>query len=179
MAPCLFPPLPTFLATFLALALALPLHAESPPPSCRLPGVHLPGPALSVDQLTMLSLCRFLDGTPPLASFTVEIADDAAERAQGLMGRQSMPEDHGMLFAYPAPRPVAFWMHDTPLPLDMLFIDAQGMVVNLHENARPFDETPIPSGLPVRYVLEINGGLAARLGLRPGLVVPQLAALAP
>ncbi len=134
---------------------------------------------MAIADLATLSLCLAFDGVPPLASFTVEIADAPAERAQGLMGRQSMPEDHGMLFAYPAPRPVAFWMQNTPLPLDMLFIDETGRVVSLHENAIPFDETPIPSGLPVRYVLEINGGLAAKLGLRPGLVVPQLAALAP
>lgn len=173
MAPVLAPAL----AALLACALAAPLFADTP--SCRIIGVQEPGTALPVEELSTLSLCWFFDSTPPLASFTVEIADTDAERAQGLMGRQSMPEDHGMLFAYPAPRPVAFWMHNTPLPLDMLFIDELGMVVSLHENARPFDETPIPSGLPVRYVLEINGGLAAKLGLRPGLAVPQLAALAP
>lgn len=100
--------------------------------------------------------------------FTVEIADDAGERAQGLMGRTSMASGAGMLFIYPAPREVAFWMHDTPLPLDMLFIDAAGRVVTVAANARPNDDTPIPSGGPVRFVLEINAGLSAKLGLGPG-----------
>ncbi|KEO56340.1 DUF192 domain-containing protein [Thioclava pacifica] len=100
--------------------------------------------------------------------FHIEIADDAGERAQGLMGRTSMASGAGMLFIYPAPREVFFWMHDTPLPLDMLFIDAAGRVVNVAANARPNDDTPIPSGAPVRFVLEINAGLAAKLGLGPG-----------
>ncbi|MFP1645040.1 DUF192 domain-containing protein [Pontitalea aquivivens] len=105
------------------------------------------------------------------ARFAVEIADDAAERAQGLMGRERMPAGAGMLFIYDRPEPVAFWMKNTPLPLDLLFIDETGRVVHLHENAVPFDETPLPSGTPVLMVLEINGGLARRIGIAPGAVI--------
>ncbi|SET29060.1 DUF192 domain-containing protein [Oceanicella actignis] len=102
------------------------------------------------------------------ARFSVEIADDPAERARGLMGRRAMPADHGMLFVFETPRPVAFWMKDTPLPLDILFIDARGVVTRVHERATPFSETPLPSGGPAAMTLEINAGLARRLGLGPG-----------
>lgn len=100
--------------------------------------------------------------------FTIEIADDADERAQGLMHRESMSSGKGMLFIYDQQRPVSFWMENTLIPLDMLFIDETGTVVSVHENAKPLDRTPIPSGQPVLMVLEINGGLARRLGLGEG-----------
>ena len=101
-------------------------------------------------------------------SFTVEIADSSAERAQGLMGRREMDEGAGMLFIYEHAREVAFWMHDTPLPLDMVFIDPTGEVVKVAANTTPNDDTPIPSGAPGRDVLEINAGMAARHGIAPG-----------
>ena len=103
-----------------------------------------------------------------LSQFSIEIADSAAERAQGLMARPHLASSAGMLFVYPSPREVSFWMHDTLIPLDILYIDATGRVVRIARNATPLDETPIPSGAPVQYVLEINGGLAALLGLGPG-----------
>jgi len=102
------------------------------------------------------------------ARFSVEVADDPAERAQGLMFRDALAADHGMLFVYAAPQAVAFWMKNTRLPLDMLFIRADGIVSTIHENAVPFDETAIPGGDAVQFVLEINGGLARRLGIAPG-----------
>jgi len=98
----------------------------------------------------------------------VEIADTEAERERGLMGRDHLDQGSGMIFVYPGPRTVAFWMHDTPLPLDMLFIDATGHILTIHPDARPYDETPIWSGGPIQYVLEIAGGQAAALGLAPG-----------
>ncbi|HEY0275872.1 MAG TPA: DUF192 domain-containing protein [Paenirhodobacter sp.] len=106
-----------------------------------------------------------------IARFHVEIADNADERAQGLMGRDSMPRGSGMLFVYPAETPVAFWMRNTLIPLDMLFIDGAGRIVSIHSGAVPLDETPIPSGAPARFVLEINGGLAQRMHLVPGMVL--------
>jgi len=114
-----------------------------------------------------------VSGATGTARFHVEIADDEAERSRGLMGRESLAPDAGMLFLYPTPRVVAFWMHDTPLPLDMVFIDAEGRIARIAANARPYDETPIWSGGPVLAVLEIAGGRAAELGLAPGQrVVP-------
>lgn len=101
-------------------------------------------------------------------SFAVEVADDAAERAQGLMFRESLGPGQGMLFVYESARPVSFWMKNTLIPLDMIFVDAEGVVTRVHPMAVPHDETPIDGGDGVQYVLEINGGLAAKLGLKPG-----------
>lgn len=112
------------------------------------------------------------------ATFRVEVADDDAERARGLMQRETMPRSSGMLFVYPSERPVAFWMRDTLIPLDMLFIDGSGRVVAVYPRAQPLDETPIPSGVPVQFVLEINGGQAKRLGLTQGTVLSHPAVAA-
>ncbi|WP_425049981.1 DUF192 domain-containing protein [Psychromarinibacter sp. S121] len=100
--------------------------------------------------------------------FTVEIADDREEITRGLMHRESMPAKAGMLFVYPRPAPVAFWMRNTLIPLDMIFIGSDGVVRKVHENAVPLDETPIPGGNDIQYVLEINGGMAALLGIEAG-----------
>lgn len=100
--------------------------------------------------------------------FTIEIADDDSERARGLMYRQSLAPDAGMLFDFQDERPVAFWMQNTLIPLDMIFIAADGTVRSFHERARPLDPSSIPSGAPVRFVLEIPGGRAAEIGLAVG-----------
>jgi uncharacterized membrane protein (UPF0127 family) len=100
--------------------------------------------------------------------FRVEVADTEASRARGLMHRDSMPQFSGMLFVYPRPGPVAFWMRNTRIPLDMLFFDETGRLTAIHENAVPFDETPIPGGNDVLFVLEINGGMASQLGIDLG-----------
>ncbi|WP_118134356.1 DUF192 domain-containing protein [Oceanicella sp. SM1341] len=103
--------------------------------------------------------------------FSVELADDAEERARGLMFRESMPKFSGMLFVYDRAEEASFWMKNTLIPLDMLFLDATGTVRHIHSEAVPGDLTPIPSGGPALAVLEINGGLAARLGLKEGDVM--------
>ncbi|HEX6013485.1 MAG TPA: DUF192 domain-containing protein [Geminicoccaceae bacterium] len=103
--------------------------------------------------------------------FTVELADTPAERSRGLMFRESMPADHGMLFDFQAEQPVAFWMKNTPLPLDMVFIDGAGTVVQVAADTTPYSEASIPSRQPVRAVLELNAGTAARRGIRPGAKV--------
>ncbi|MFZ1469129.1 MAG: DUF192 domain-containing protein [Paracoccaceae bacterium] len=101
-------------------------------------------------------------------SFSVEVADDTAERAKGLMLRESMNAAAGMLFVYDHPQRVGFWMRNTLIPLDMIFADSRGVVIRVHSGAIPLDETPIDGGGSVQFVLEINGGLAEKLGLRPG-----------
>jgi uncharacterized membrane protein (UPF0127 family) len=112
-----------------------------------------------------------LKGAWGTARFSVEVADDPAEQAQGLMHRSSMPMAAGMYFVNERPRSTSFWMRNTLIPLDMLFIDAQGVVKHIHHNAVPLDETPIPGGDDILTVLEINGGLAARLGIEVGSFV--------
>jgi hypothetical protein len=104
-------------------------------------------------------------------AFAIEIADTEAERAQGLMFREDLDPSSGMLFVYESPRRAMFWMKDTLIPLDMVFADATGTVTRVHANAVPEDLTPIDGGDGVMFVLEINGGLAARLGLAPGAVL--------
>lgn len=100
--------------------------------------------------------------------FEVEVADTPATRSQGLMHRQELAENAGMLFVFERPAEVGFWMRNTYIPLDMLFVDRHGEIVHIHHEARPHDETLIRSGTPVTHVLEINGGLAARLGIETG-----------
>ncbi len=105
------------------------------------------------------------------ARFSIEVADDASERATGLMHREFMATSHGMLFIYEAPTSVAFWMRNTLIPLDMVFIDPTGRVAKVHSNAIPLDETPIFGGDGILAVLEINGGLAETMGIGLGTVV--------
>jgi uncharacterized membrane protein (UPF0127 family) len=100
--------------------------------------------------------------------FTIEIADTGAEQQRGLMFRQELAPDAGMLFDYGSERKVSFWMQNTYIPLDMVFIAADGTVKHIHENAKPLDPTSIPSRYEVRFVLEIPGGRAAEIGLKPG-----------
>lgn len=102
------------------------------------------------------------------ARFAVEVADTAAARGQGLMHRREMAPDAGMLFVYPAPRRVRFWMKNTYIPLDMIFADARGVVRHVHAGAVPHDETPIDGGPDIQFVLEVNAGIAAQAGIAPG-----------
>ena len=105
------------------------------------------------------------------AYFTVQVADDPAERSQGLMNVEELGALEGMLFVYEQPQPVSFWMHNTLIPLDMIFAGADGTITAIHENAVPLDRTSIPGGEAVQFVLEVNGGLAERLGIEPGDVL--------
>jgi hypothetical protein len=100
--------------------------------------------------------------------FTVEIADTEATREKGLMFRKQLAADRGMLFDFKTPQPVAFWMKNTLIPLDMLFIAPDGRVISIARNATPMSETPIPSGGDILGVLEIRGGRAAEIGVEPG-----------
>jgi uncharacterized membrane protein (UPF0127 family) len=100
--------------------------------------------------------------------FEVELATTPAEREQGLMFRKSLAPNAGMLFLYPNEQQVAFWMKNTLIPLDMLFLKTDGSIARIAHNAVPLDETPIPSNAEVRAVLEVNGGTAAALGIKEG-----------
>jgi uncharacterized membrane protein (UPF0127 family) len=113
----------------------------------------------------------FMRGDWGQARFTVEVADDANERAQGLMHREHLASSAGMLFVYEKPQRLSFWMRNTLIELDMLFIDARGVVQHIHHRAQPLDETPILGGNNLTHVLEINGGMAERLGIEVGSVL--------
>jgi uncharacterized protein len=99
---------------------------------------------------------------------SVEVMRTAEQRQRGLMFRRFLPQNRGMLFLFEAERPVAMWMKNTYLPLDMVFIGKTGRVVGLAENVEPLSEKIIPSGAPTYAVLELNAGVAAKIGLRIG-----------
>ncbi|CAN0591416.1 unnamed protein product [Laminaria digitata] len=100
--------------------------------------------------------------------FSVELALNSRQHAQGLMFRRRMAPDAGMLFVYRREEPTAMWMKNTFIPLDMLFIARDGTVSKIAERTVPMSEEIIPSGGPVVAVLELNAGTASRLGLKPG-----------
>ncbi|HSU99885.1 MAG TPA: DUF192 domain-containing protein [Roseiarcus sp.] len=100
--------------------------------------------------------------------FQIEIVDNDASRERGLMDRRYMAADHGMLFEFDREAPVSFWMKNTYIPLDMIFIAPSGVVTHIVANAEPLSERVIPSGGPCIAVLEVNGGTAASIGLKVG-----------
>lgn len=109
------------------------------------------------------------------ARYEVEVADDEEERRMGLMFRESLPEDRGMIFVHPDSRRLAYWMKNTRIPLDILYFDEQRRLVSQQRNVPPCamgDGCPsYPSTGPARYVLELNAGQAAKLGLEDGATI--------
>ncbi len=100
--------------------------------------------------------------------FSVELAVNDEQRAQGLMFRKELPEGRGMLFDFQHDQDVAFWMKNTYIPLDMIFIRGNGRILRIAENTTPLSTQTVPSGGPVRAVLEVIGGTARKLGIAPG-----------
>ena len=100
--------------------------------------------------------------------FNVELAATPEQMERGLMFRQELAPDAGMLFDFKQPTNATMWMHNTLIPLDMLFVDANGRIVNIQERAVPLSDSIIAATSPVRAVIELNGGTAARLGIEPG-----------
>jgi len=101
-------------------------------------------------------------------AFAVELATNDAERSRGLMFRKELLEGRGMLFDFEREQPVSFWMHNTYIPLDMIFIRGDGRILHIVENTEPLSDRLVPSGGPVRAVLEVIGGTARKLGIAPG-----------
>jgi uncharacterized membrane protein (UPF0127 family) len=101
-------------------------------------------------------------------TFVVEVADTAAKRELGLQYRHDLPADRGMIFLFPREADQTFWMKNTPIPLDMIFINSQRQIVGIAEEAVPFSLDPRSVGRPSRFVLEINGGLSKRYGIKAG-----------
>jgi uncharacterized membrane protein (UPF0127 family) len=100
--------------------------------------------------------------------FQVEIADDARETSIGLMFRREMAENEGMLFDFGSEAPRSFWMQNTYIPLDMIFIKADGTIISIAERTTPLSEKPVPSKGSARFVLEVNAGMSDSLGIEPG-----------
>lgn len=98
----------------------------------------------------------------------IEVADDEPERIQGLMYRDSMPEFAGMLFMFPVEEPIAFWMKNTHISLDIIYVNSDRQIVSIAANTTPYSQEQIPSIKPAQYVVEVNAGFAARHGIKEG-----------
>lgn len=106
-----------------------------------------------------------------IKSIDVEVADDEAQRAQGLMYRRSMKDEQGMLFLFDRPAPQSFWMRNTYIPLDIIYVDENKKIITIHENTTPLSEISLPSNGDAQYVLEVNGGWCRRYGVKIGDVL--------
>lgn len=129
-------------------------------------GAALPAAAQLVGFATSPLAIETADGRRH--AFTVELALSDRQQMQGLMFRRSLAPDRGMLFLYPSDQPIAMWMKNTYIPLDMLFLRADGRIINIIENVPPETLDSRPSDGPARAALELPGGTAARLGIRAG-----------
>jgi uncharacterized protein len=107
-------------------------------------------------------------GKAGVHAFAVELATNDAERSRGLMFRKELPEGRGMFFVFDREEPVSFWMHNTFISLDMIFIRNDGRILRVAERTDPLSDRLIPSGGSVRAVLEVIGGTARKLGIEPG-----------
>lgn len=123
-------------------------------------------PAQALENFATSDLTIQTAGGPQ--KFTIELALSDPQMEQGLMFRRSMPANAGMLFDFKHPTSVTMWMKNTLIPLDMLFLDNGGRVIDIHERAVPYSTDIIASRVPSRYVIELNGGTVARLGIKPG-----------
>ncbi len=137
-------------------------------PSLAGPYASLPSPALAAGGISFERVTAVLRTGKGRFELPLELARTARQRARGLMRRKRLHDIAGMLFDFGRTGPVAMWMKDTWLALDMLFLDAGGRVVFIHRNARPMDRTTIRAPLPVRYVLELPAGAVERFGVRTG-----------
>jgi uncharacterized protein len=120
-------------------------------------------PALAADEATLEIVSK-----SGVHAFVVELASNDAERERGLMFRKELPEGRGMLFDFERERPVSFWMHNTYISLDMIFIRDDGRILRIAERTEPMSDRLVPSGGPIRAVLEVIGGTARKLGIAPG-----------
>lgn len=119
------------------------------------------GPTAATEVLT-------IDTQSGPVRFDVEIADDDAERNQGLMYRARLPDNRGMLFHFQEPEVASFWMRNTPESLDIIFIGIDGRILNIADHTTPYSDAPVPATGMTRGVLEIRAGRAEELGIRPG-----------
>ncbi|WP_433937575.1 DUF192 domain-containing protein [Sorangium cellulosum] len=142
-----------------------PATPERPPPSRVGPDPACPDDPTGPFQLATGKVI-FLDAKAP--DVTVEVARREKERARGLMYRKSMPENRGMIFAFEQRTNHSFWMHNTCIPLDMLFIDGDGTIVGIEENTPTLNDSTFDVGCPSTYVLEVNAGWTRRHGVVAG-----------
>jgi uncharacterized protein len=116
--------------------------------------------------LEQITLC--IESGKKTYSFTVENAKTSMQQAQGLMFRTSLADNAGMIFPFPDARPASFWMKNTVIPLDIIFIRANGTIESIAQNTVPYSTDPVSAGEPVAAVLELRGGLTGEMGIAPG-----------
>jgi len=138
--------------------------AQVAPTQARGPGCVDDGPP----QTTLKRERLTIHTTRGPARFEVQIADNDRAREKGLMFVRSMPENQGMIFDFIEPRSTAFWMHNTYITLDLLFVDGDGRVANIAHKAPTCNDNPIPGQGAIRAVIELNSGVAEKLGIQPG-----------
>ncbi len=151
----------TFAAMALALAACSPYADGAAPAAARETSARHPESGLPV-----VPLIVHRGGTK--LSFKVEVAKTGAEQGRGLMFRTALGPNEGMIFPMEPPRQAAFWMKNTVIPLDIIFIGPDGRILNIARNTEPYSERPVPSAGDVKGVLELRGGRAAELGIVPG-----------
>jgi uncharacterized membrane protein (UPF0127 family) len=101
----------------------------------------------------------------------IEVSDEDRERAQGLMYRSQMGDNEGMIFIFPISEPQSFWMKNTKIPLDIIYVNEKNEIVKIYKMTKPFNTTSLPSGKNAMYVVEINGGLSDKLGISEGDII--------
>jgi len=119
--------------------------------------------------LDQISLC--ITSNDRVHSFTVEVARSPQEQSRGLMFREKLPDDRGMLFPYDSPQPLSFWMKNTVIPLDIIFIAPGGRIESIAAQTTPYSLDSVSSHGAAIAVLEIRGGLAAEIGIKPGDII--------
>jgi uncharacterized protein len=150
-----------------AFGFALLLSACTAANSGNAPGCK-PGETREISEagLSQVELCVTSQGKT--RAFTVEVAATSQQQARGLMFRAELADDKGMIFPFGEPRMASFWMKNTPIPLDIIFVRADGKIENIAENTIPYSTDPVASTAPVAAVLELRGGLTAELGIVAG-----------
>lgn len=148
-----------------ALSLAactMPANGGNQTTGCK-PGTGAGQSAAGLEQVT---LC--ITSGAKTRAFTVELAQTSMQQAKGLMFRTELADNAGMVFPFPEPRMASFWMKNTVIPLDIIFVRTNGTIESIAENTIPYSTTPVASGEPVGAVLELRGGLSAELGISAG-----------
>lgn len=140
-------------------ACTMPASGGSASSGC-MPGAAAGRSAAGIEQIT---LC--ITSGKKTRAFNVEVARTSAQQAKGLMFRTELADNAGMIFPFPEPRVASFWMKNTVIPLDIIFIRANGSIESIADNTIPYSTAPVESGEPVVAVLELRGGLAAEMGI--------------
>lgn len=143
-------------------ACTMPANGGSEVAGCT-PGAAAGQSAAEIQQVT---LC--ISSAKTTRAFNVEVAETSAQQAKGLMFRTELADNAGMIFPFPEPRIASFWMKNTVIPLDIIFIRANGTIESIADNTIPYSTIPVEAGEPVVAVLELRGGLAAELGIAAG-----------